>query len=164
MKLLSIVLTAALLPLSLITAQAASLSQSDSDYLNSAMSAQLGRFALASLAEKQASSAQVKSLAASIASQSSTATRALETLAKTYGVAPAKGPPVQASYQYSQLSDLHGSQFDSRFIQELKIDDDTVSSDDQSEAQGGRNTQLKSFAKQRYAALQNEQKKLNSIH
>ena len=160
----ALLIAAAVSSLSLLPAQAASLSNNDASYLDSAMKMQLGRYALATLAAKQASSPKLKALAQSIATDASRSTQQLNTLAKQHGVEPAKSPDVRASYHYSQLSDLRGSQFDSRFVQVLSMDDDMAVDSHKSEAQSGSDSKLRTFAKQRVAALQHEQQTLNSIH
>jgi putative membrane protein len=160
----ALVFAAALSPLSLLPAQAAALSSTDATYLKTSMESQLGRYALASLAQKQASSAQVKALAKSIASDASQQTQTLDALAKQYGVPPAKSPDVRSSYHYSQLSGLHGPQFDQQFVQELLIDDSMATDRHSTEAQSGQNDRLKSIAKERAQSLKHEQEKLNKIH
>lgn len=163
-RILALAFAAALSPLCLSTAQAASISSTDSTYLQQSMQSQLGRYALASLAEKQASSNDVKALAKSIASDASRETQMLTALAKQYGVAPAKSPDVRASYHYSQLTDLHGKQFDQQFVQGLKIDDSMAVERHTSEAQSGQDPKLRALAKQRAQALQHEQQALDNIH
>jgi putative membrane protein len=160
----AIALTTALLMLFTLPAAASSLSQSDESYLNSEMQTALGRYALASLAQKQASSPNVKQLAQNIQTQSSTESQHLEKIAKQYGVSPPKSPSVRDSYHYSQLTGLHGKAFDQQFVQELTVDDDIVSGNNQSEAQSGQNPQLKAIAKQQYATLQHEKQALSQIH
>jgi putative membrane protein len=160
----ALLIAAAMSSLSLLSAQAASISNTDATYLNSAMQTQLGRYALATLAEKQAASPKLKSLAKSIASDASRESQQLTSLAKQYGVQPPKGPGTSASYHYSQLSGLQGSEFDQRFVQALTMDDGEALDTHQTEARSGSDAKLREFAKQRVSALQHEQKALNSIH
>ncbi len=145
------------------SAASAALSPADARYLSSAMQTQLGRYALASLAEKTASSPAVKSLAASIASEASSETKTLDALARKDGVPIPRHPGLRDAYHYSQLSGLHGKTFDRRFVQELKIDDSIVSSGDRQEMRSGRDRQVTAFAKHRYGALQKELKALDRL-
>lgn len=160
----ALLMATAMSSLPLLTAQAAAISNTDATYLNSAMQTQLGRYALASLAEKQAASPKLKSLAKSIATDASHDTQELTALAKQYGVQPPKGPNTSASYHYAQLSGLKGSDFDQRFVQAMTMDDGEALDTHQTEAQSGSDAKLRAFAKQRVAALQHEQKTLDKIH
>jgi putative membrane protein len=162
-SLVALLLAAALSPLSPLAAQAAALSNTDSTYLQNAMQVQLGRYALATLAEKQAASPKVKSLAKSIATDAGHDTQTLTALAKQYGLQPPKGPDVRSSYHYSQLTGLHGSEFDQQFVQELQIEDGFAVDSHKTEAQSGNNDKLRSFAKQRAQTLTQEQKTLDTI-
>jgi putative membrane protein len=163
-SLVAIVLTAALALASAAGTRAASLDPADASYLHSAMQAQLGRYALATLAQKQGSSAKVKQLAKQIAKQAGADTQTLDAIAKQNGIAPEKHPGVRDSYHYSQLSSLHGAEFDSRFVTELKIDDDIGSGNDKTQAQSGKNPALRAFAKRHGAMLASEMKTLSSMH
>lgn len=127
------------------------------------MQTQLGRYALASLAQKNASSSKVKALARSIADDSAHNIHRLTALAKRFGVPPAKGPDVRASYHYAQLSNLHGAAFDKRFVQDLQIGDSVSADRHAVEVQKGSNNVLKDYAKSQSAALKHEQKKLAGI-
>ncbi len=149
--LLSAVIIAALFPLA---AQAA-LSSSDAAYLTSAMQSQLGRYALAVLAQKNGTS-HIRPLAKSIAAEASAETRTLDAIAKRNGIAPPRHPGVRFNYHYSNLSTLHGSAFDRRFVQDLRIDDQIVSGNDQHQIRNGSDAQLRAFAKHRHNALQQE--------
>lgn len=146
-----------------VPATAASLSKNDASYLKTAMQVQLGRFALASLAVKQGSSPKVKALAKTIAAQASAETRRLDALAASYGIPPAKKPTTRASYHYSELSSLHGSDFDSTFVQQLSIDDQIAASNDQQQSKSADDATLRAFAKHHYESLQKEIDKLGSI-
>lgn len=155
---------AAIGSLTLVPAQASGLSNTDASYLTAAMQMQLGRYALASLAAKNAGSADIKAFAKSMQTDASAQTRKLDAMAKQYGVPVAKHPDVRASYHYAQLSGLHGSQFDRRFIQDLQIGDSMASERHSSEAQSGQDAKLKAFAQNRVQALKREESKLNSLH
>lgn len=157
---LATVMIAALLPLTALAA----LSKTDSNYLTSAMQSQLGRYALASLAQKNASSASVKHLAASIAAQAAAATRKLDAIAKANGVPVAKGPSVRDSFHYSELSGQHGSSFDRSYVRELKIDDQITLSNDKSAMRTLHDSALRAFAGQRRGKLTKELSRLSSIH
>lgn len=160
MKLVSAtVMIAAMLPL----CANAALSQNDSSYLTSAMQTQLGRYALASLAQSHASSSAVKDLAKSIATQAGNETRTLDAIATKNGVPVAKSPSVRDSYHYSQLNGLHGKAFDQQFLQELNVDDQIVSSSDQSAMKDVKDSSLHAFAQHRYSELKNELGKLKKI-
>lgn len=163
-SLVALLLAAALAPLSPLAAQAASLSNTDTTYLQTTMQVQLGRYALASLAQKQASSPKVKSLAKSIAMDAGRDTQTLTALAKQYGLQTPKAPDVRSSYHYSQLTGLHGSEFDQQFVQELQIEDGFAVDSHKTEAQSGDNDKLRTFAKQRAQSLTHEQQTLNTIH
>ena len=154
---------AAIGSLTLVPAQASSLSKTDANYLTAAMQLQLGRYALASLAVKNAGSSKLKAFAKSMQSDASAQTRALDAIAKQDGVPAAKQPDVRASYHYSQLSGLHGSQFDSRFVQDLQIGDSLASERHSSEAQSGQDAKLKAYAHKRVQALKNEESRLGSL-
>ncbi len=87
-----------MLPLGAIAA----LSNRDAGYLRAEMQNQLGRYALATLAEKHASSVQLKQLARSMAAEATAHTRALDKIAKKNGIPVAAHPSVRSSYHYSQ--------------------------------------------------------------
>jgi predicted outer membrane protein len=142
----------------------AALSSSDSSYLTAAMQTQLGRYALATLAQKNASSSAVKSLARSIATQSGTDSNLLNKIAKQNGVPVATQPDMRFSYHYSQLTGLHGKSFDRQFVQELQVDDQFASSTDQGAMNSVKSAQLRAFAKRRYSSLQKELKTLSNLH
>lgn len=164
MKWFSALMCAATLgSLALLPAQASGLSKNDATYLTAAMQAQLGRYALASLAVKNAHSPKVKAFAKSLASDASAQTRRLDAMAKQYGVPPAKGPDLRASYHYSQLRNLRGSQFDRRFIQDLQIGDSIAAERQSAESKNGQEPKLKKYAQQRLQALSREQRTLDSL-
>lgn len=155
-------LMAALLLLAAAPALAASLSKGDAAYLSTAMQVQLGRYALATLAQQHGSGA-VKTLAHSIAAQASADTRTLDALAKQYGVPVAKAPTLRDNYHYSQLNGLSGADLNRRFVMDLQIDDQLRLSAERQQMQSGSNGALKAFAKRRYAALQHELNALSHI-
>lgn len=164
MKWFSTLLCAAAIASStLVPAQASGLSKADASYLTAAMQQQLGRYALASLAVKNAGSSQLKAFAKSMQSDASAQTRALDAMAKHYGVPIAKHPDVRASFHYSQLSGLHGSQFDRRFVQDLQIGDSIASERHTTELNNGQDAKLKAYAQKRVQALKNEENKLGSL-
>lgn len=126
------------------------------------MQVQLGRYALATLVEKGGSGA-AKTLAHSIATQSSTSLRQLDSLAKKYGVTPPKTPDSRLMYHYSELSSMQGSSLNQGFAQDLKIDDEMMNDTDQTEMQQGQSADLKAFAKQRHEAIQQELSQLQHL-
>jgi putative membrane protein len=142
----------------------AALNSNDSNYLQTAMQSQLGRYAIASLAQKNASSAAVKDFAKSVAAQSAAATRELDAIAKRNGVPPAQHPGVRDSFHYSQLSGLHGKAFDQSLVTDMKIDDQLMTSRDQTAAQQAQDPALRRFAKQHQATLSKELNRLSSLH
>lgn len=155
---------AALTSLALLPAQASGLSKDDASYLTITMQAQLGRYALGTLAMKNAHSPKVKAFAKALAGDAGAQTRHLDAMAKRYGLPIAKQPDVRASYHYSQLSGLHGAQFDRRFIQDLQIGDSVAVEQQSAEAKNGANEALKKYAQQRLQALNREQSNLGSLH
>lgn len=157
-------ITTVLLSACLATPALAALSSNDSTYLTGAMQAQLGRYAMAELEVKGGSNASLKQLAQDIVTTSTVQTRVLDAIAKKNGVPIPTHPNVRDSYHYSQLMGLHGGALDQRFVQELKIDDAMIQNNDQSQAQSGQDPALRSFAKKRNVALQNEMNKLSKIH
>lgn len=155
---------AALSSLALLPAQASGLSKDDASYLTTTMQTQLGRYALATLAVKNAHSPKIKAFAKALASDASAQTMRLDAMAKHYGVPVTKHPDVRASYHYSQLSDLHGSQFDRRFIQDLQIGDSVSAEQQSAEARNGSDAALKKYAQQRLQLLNREQSHLGSLN
>ena len=153
------VVTAAALALLAVPAAAASLSSSDADYLKTAIQIQNGRYAMASY-EAQHGSGAAKKLAASIQSQAAQDARRLQKIAKQYGITPDKGLLIQDKYHYSKLVGTNGSEAKQRFQRELRISDDINKYTYKQEMKEGQNGTLKSHAKQRYAAVQQELKKL----
>ncbi len=149
------VLTAAALVLLAAPAWAGSLAQSDSDYLTTAMQIANGRYALASY-EQQHGSGAVKKLAASVEAQASRDSLVLDGLAKRYGITPEKGLLIQDKYHYSKLVGTTGAELDQRFAQELRISDNINLDTHKQEMQSGGSGTLKTYAKQHYAALQQE--------
>jgi len=160
MKFVFTMLLLAALPL---LAQAA-LSNDDTTYLTSAIQSQLGRYALASLAQKNSDSSRVKSLAKTIATQATAGNRQLTSLAKANGVAVPTSPSVRFNYHYSELTGLHGKAFDREFVQDLSTDDQLAQGNDQTEMHNGSDPRLKDFAKKRYSSLQKELQSLGKIH
>jgi putative membrane protein len=142
----------------------AALSNGDSTYLTSAMQAQLGRYALATLAVHNASASSIKSLARSIAMDAGAQTQKLDAIAKQNGVPVATQPSVRDSFHYSQLSGLHGAAFDRQFVQALQVDDQFAASNAQSEMSGLQDSRLRSYAKRQYETLQRELKTLSKMH
>lgn len=106
--------------------------------------------------EAQHGSGATKKFAQSIVSQSAHDSRMLESLAKHYGVTPAKGLLIQDKFHYSQLQGLSGSALDKKFVRELGISDDINRYTDKQEMKSGQNAKLKSYASHRYAAIQHE--------
>lgn len=155
MKFMHVVTVAALAMMAVVPAAAAPLSQGDAAYLKSAIQIQAGRFAMATY-EAQHGSGPAKTLAATIATQSSNDSRMLGELAKRYGVTPDKGLSIQDRYHYSQLVGMSGSALDKVFARELGISDKINQDTYKQEIRSGRSVALKSNAKQRYAAVQNE--------
>jgi predicted outer membrane protein len=142
----------------------AGLSTDDTTYVTSAIQSQLGRYALASLALKSASSPQIKNLAKSMTAQSTAANRTLTSIAKANGVPVPASASVRDNYHYSSLSGLHGKAFDQQFVQVLSTDDQLVLSTHQTEMRSGGDSRLKAFAKSRYHELQKELQVLGKIH
>jgi hypothetical protein len=149
------VLTAAAIAAMSLPAFAASLSSQDSSFLKTAVQIQAGRFALASY-EQQHGSGRAKAFAASIASQSAQDSRMLTTLAKRFGVTPPKGLLVQDQYHYGQLQGLSGSALDKTFAREFRISNQINADTYKEEVKSGSNATLKTYAKQRAAAVQHE--------
>lgn len=150
---------ALMLPLSAIAA----LSNRDAGYLRAEMQNQLGRYALATLAEKRASTAQLKQLAASMATEATAHTRALDKIAKRNGIPVPAHPSVRSSYHYSQLAGLQGKAFDRRFVQLLGVDDRIARSNEQAEMSGGSDAALRALAEHHDRTLQNELRALHNI-
>jgi Domain of unknown function (DUF4142) len=138
-----------------LPAAAASLSNTDAEYLTTAIQIQAGRYAMASY-EQQHGTGAVKSFAASVVVQSASDSRTLEKLAKQYGITPNKGLLIQDKYHYSQIASLSGSALDKSFARELRISDQINQDTYRTEMRQGQNSTLKAHAKQRYAALQQE--------
>lgn len=154
-------LAVALAALCTVCASAA-ISKTDSAYLKTAMQSQLGRYAIATLAETHGTSA-VKGYAKAMAVKAAADTRELDAIAKQNGVAPAKGPGIEDSYHYSQLSGLHGSTFDREFVMDMRISDDLLQTSDKREISHGSDARLKAFARRRLTAIASEQKKLAKL-
>lgn len=149
------VLTAAVIALMCVPASAASLNTQDSEFLTTAMQIQAGRYALASYAQ-QHGSGKVKAFAASIVTQGTADSRMLTGLAKRYGVTPTSKLLIQDQYHYGQLQGLSGSALDKSFVRELRISDQINVDTYKEQTRKGSDATLKTYAKQRYAALQHE--------
>jgi putative membrane protein len=160
MKFRSLIVAALLLPA--LPAAAASLSQQDSAYLTSAMQAQLGRYALATLVAKDGSGA-VQNYARSVAKDASANTMLLDAMAKKNGVPIPKGPSTLDEYHYSQLQGLHGKDLNSRFVDDLRVDDGMEQGNVKTEMTSGQDPELKAYAKRRYAAMQHETAQLSHL-
>lgn len=156
------VLAAAIFFVMALPAAAASLSQSDAAYLKSAIQIQAGRFAIATY-EAQHGSGAAKKLGASIATQASSDSRTLQSLAKRYGITPDNGLSVQDQYHYSQLVGLKGGDLDKAFARELRISDDVNQDTYKQEMQSGQSGTLKADAKHRYSAVQSEMNTLKRM-
>lgn len=155
-------LAGALAALCTAAAAAATLNHTDRSYLTSAMQSQLGRYAIASLAEKNGT-APVKAYAKTMAAEAAAETRTLDAIAKQQGIPPAKHPGMEDSYHYSQLSGLHGAAFDRQFVMDTTISDDLLKSTDRREAAHGSDPRLKAFARHRLNAIAAETKKLAKL-
>jgi Domain of unknown function (DUF4142) len=140
----------------LLLAAATPLAPVDSGYLTRAMQSQLGRYALASVAEKNGATASLKAFAHAASTKATMNTRTLDALAKRHGVAVESQPGVRDRFHYARLMGVHGTDFDRSFVQQVRIDDAIMMSDDKAEMREGRDTQVRTFAKKRYAQLQNE--------
>jgi predicted outer membrane protein len=149
------VLTAGAIAMLSLPAFAASLSADDSTFLQSAIQIQAGRYALASY-EQQHGSGRTKSFATSVAAQSAKDSRTLASWAKRYGVTPPKGLQVQDQYHYGQLQGLSGSALDKTFVREFRISDQINLDTYKAQAKNGSDGQLKTYAKQRASAVQQE--------
>jgi hypothetical protein len=148
-------LTAAALIVAVVPAAAASLNSTDTDFLTTAIQIQAGRYAMASY-EKQHGTGAVKSFAATVVVQAAHDLNMLQTLAKQSGVTAPKGLLVQDNYHYSQLVGLSGSALNKSFVRELRISDQVNVDTYGSEIKQGQHQTLKTYAKQRYAAIQHE--------
>lgn len=111
--------------------------------------------------EQQHGTGSVKIFATGVASQSARDLIMLQKLAKQSGVTAPTGPLVQDNYHYSQLVGLKGSALDKTFAREFRISDQVNKDTYGSEIGQGQNQTLKSFAKHRYAAVQQEISKLS---
>jgi Domain of unknown function (DUF4142) len=148
-------LTAAAFVVSAIPAQAASLNSTDAEFLSTAIQIQAGRYAMASY-EQQHGTGSVKSFATAVTSQAARDLNMLQQLAKQSGVTPPKGPLVQDNYHYSQLVGLSGSALDKSFAREFRISDQINADTYHSEMGDGQDSTLKTYANQRYVAVQHE--------
>lgn len=149
------VLTAAALALLAIPASAAALSDRDSGYLKTDIQIQAGRYAMGTY-EAQHGSGAAKKYGATVASQAESDTRMLKALAKKYGVTPDDGLLIQDKYHYSQLVGASGSDLNKRFARELGISDNINTYTYKQQMQSSQDGKIKTYAKQRYAALQHE--------
>jgi putative membrane protein len=145
-----------------VPAAAAPLSQQDAGYLTSAMQAQLGRYALATLAARAGSGA-VQSYARSVVKDASANTLMLDAIAKRDGVPIPKGPSTLDEYHYSQLQGLRGSQLNQRFVDDLRVDDGMEQGNVNTEMSSGQDPSIKAFAKRRYVAMQHEAAQLKHL-
>jgi hypothetical protein len=145
-----------------LPAAAATLNDTDSAYLKTAIQIQSGRYAMAQY-EAQHGSGKAKAFAQRVASQSASDSRMLESLAKRYGVTPDKGLLIEDRYHYGQLVGLSGSSLDKTFARELRISDQINQDTEKHQMQHGSDAALKAYAKRRYAAIQSEIKSLKAL-
>jgi predicted outer membrane protein len=161
MKFMHVLVAAAIVAL-VAPASAASLSKNDATFLTTAIQIQMGRYALASYESAHGSGA-AKKFAQTVSAQSTKDSRMLTTLGKRYGVRPPKGLLIQDRYHYSKLQGLSGATLDKAFVRELRISDQINQDTYTEEAQHGRNGTLKTYAKQRYTAVQHELTQLKKL-
>ncbi len=135
-------------------AQAASISSTDATFVQTAQSDLLGQYALAAVAKKKAQDPQLKTVAATIASNAGQANDFLKSYATTHSVAVDNKPTIRADAQYGDIATLSGKAFDSKYASDLNIDAQMELSDFQDEAQSGTDPALKAFAKKEVAMLE----------
>lgn len=141
--------------LSPAAAPAASAS-ADTTFVQTAQGEALGQFALASAGRSKAQAPALRALADQIATNADKANKFLSTYAKTHSVSVDNKPSLRATSQYGDIATLKGKDFDGAFAKAIKIDANIALSDYQDEAKSGSDPQLRDFAKQQAAALQQE--------
>ncbi|HEY8314892.1 MAG TPA: DUF4142 domain-containing protein [Candidatus Baltobacteraceae bacterium] len=146
-----------------VLANAASLSQDDAAYLQTAIQTQLGRYAIGSLAQNRATNDSLKTMAKKMATQSNSDTKILSQIAKQSGVNPPSKPTLTATYHYSNISSLKGADFNKQFAKSVLIDDQEALDASQQEAKSGSDPQLKAYAQKRESDLQNEIKTIQKF-
>ena len=113
----------------------------------------LGFYALGTVGSSHAQSSTLKSLASTLATEANGANAKIRDLAKAHNVSLPNAPSTRADAQYSDVQTLKGSEFDSRFKQDMTVDlsfaEDTLST----EAQSGSSADLKAFAKAELAKI-----------
>jgi predicted outer membrane protein len=96
--------------------------QSDAAFVQKAQSDLLGQYALAVLARSHGASPAVQSLANQIATNATAGNTFLSNYAKAHGITLSGKPTFRADSQYGEMSGSKGSDFDSRFAQDIYAD------------------------------------------
>lgn len=144
-------------------ALATALSSADSQFLRAAIAAQLGRYALAAAAQKRGTSAKIRGFAREAASGADTGLRQLEALAKADHVTPPSRAVLRDRFNYAQLVQRSGKNFDRYFIRDVKTDDEIVLANDKQELAHGVDIELRRFARTRAKTLSAEMKTLSTL-
>jgi predicted outer membrane protein len=95
---------------------------SDAAFVQKAQADLLGQYALAVLARSHDASPAVQALANEIAANATSGNTFLAHYAKAHGITLSGKPSFRADSQYGEMTGAKGTQFDSRFAQDIYAD------------------------------------------
>lgn len=135
-------------------AASASLDSASVSFMKEAQQQALGAYAIASLAEKRASTSAIRNLAHRTVASTTQANNFLKQFALQHGAKLPNKAATLDTLQYSNLSGLHGSSFDARFLERIHMDALIAADTYGTYARSGRNPQLSAFAKHQLNTIQ----------
>jgi predicted outer membrane protein len=133
---------------------------SDTAFVQQAQSDLLGQYALAALAHSHGASPAVQALANQISQNATAGNTFLSSYAKAHGISLSGKPSFRADSQYGEMSDSHGSAFDSRFAEDIYADTQMQQSDFQASLSDPALQRFANQENQKFTQLSNQAEKL----
>ena len=158
LTLLALALLAPNLAASLTPAWAASVTNSDKQFLTDSAQGANYELALAKLAQQKATQAEVKSFADRLASDHTTQNAALEKLMAAKGVSPSTGLKAADQSRLTQMSSQSGATFDTAFANEMARINDEDKKSTAAEKSSTSDADIKGFLGQ-FASMDSEHEK-----
>jgi putative membrane protein len=121
-------------------------SSPDGKFAAAAASGGMAEIKLGKLAQQNANSDAVKSFGQQMVTDHSKAGDDLKSVAQKEGMALPMDISKEDQVTYDRLSQLHGTQFDKEYVQDMVTDHQKDIADFQKEASSGKNASLKDFA------------------
>lgn len=159
------VLLAALMAGGPAVAQSAdtSLSEQDRTFATTAMADGMLEVRLGTLAKDQGGSEAVKTFGQRMVSDHEMINRQLEVIARKHSMAPPAELPAEEKAQVDKLTGLRGEDFDAAYMPMMVQDHQKDIEDFRKQARRGSNPELKSFAEQNTATLEQHLRQAREI-